>query len=1166
MIIGKNKSNDRYFISIWAIFLVGILVLTGFSGLLILILNSPGTLASEDGMPSSRGNTIISTDTTWNITNSPYNFTGNVLVKNGVTLTIDPCVVVKFGTNNYLQVEGKLIAEGTKNNMITFTSNKANPSAWDWEYIKFMSNADNGSSFKFCRVEYSYKGIWADNSKPGALPNITNCHFDNNYEFAILLFSTISPSTTSNVLISSNTISNTKWAVVVSTYDTNVLINNNTIDKCSWDGLNCIVKDGICNLSENKINGSGRWGIYSACDNSKILNNWVEKNNIGINAQRNYDKQHITIERNEITNNGIGVKFIFDVDELNESFHYNNIYNNTQYDVRNEKKYNVTATNNWWGTTITSEIDTNIYDYYDDFNYGEVIYKPFLTSRVNITSPNTPPVAIAGSDQCVNINQTVNFDGSESYDLDNDNLNYKWDFSDGNSTDWQSSSKASHIYHSRGKYIVTLKVSDGTFIGTDTCIVWVNGPPIANAGPDQNASVNQIVYFDGSGSYDPDTDNLNYKWNFGDGNITDWQNSSNASKSFSKAGIYIVGLTVSDRLLTDIDYCIVNVIAPRYLTFHPIPTITLYEDDHLQDNAIDLWNYVDHNIVSKDLLNFTIIGNTNPNCGVTLDSNRYIDIKLAMNWYGDSTVTIQVSDGHFTLIQNLTIIVISVNDPPTADAGPDQNITVNQTVYFDGSGSYDIESEYLTYKWDFGDGFNTNWLNESSASHPFNEIGIYIVTLTVREVTHPPQLTDSDICIIRIIDSSVNHAPVANAGADQNITVDQLVTLNGSGSYDPDGDILSYEWTSSINGKLGIDMVIKNLEFDEGIHTITLKVSDGELSDTDTCIVRVSDIEGNLPPVARIKPLKIVLQGEIIRVSGAESYDEDGYIVQYYWDFGDGAEELSTESVVEHKWKQVGPCTITLIVTDDDGSTGTTSLDIYITKSDSEDVDGDGLPNVWEIHFGLDPFNPTDAQLDTDGDYLTNLDEYLLGTDPTKFDTDNDGVVDNVDAFPTDPAASIDSDSDKYPDSWNHGMSEDDSTTGLKLDAYPNDPNKFKSEIPEDETTQDNTFAIILVVIVIIILLLIAISRSFLIHSKRQREKRQYPDDEILNNVKNKISQGEPLKELEYSWDEIDDMLERTFKSDQISENTYNLIRSEILYSDEKEIVQNNNSFPKGKD
>lgn len=58
------------------------------------------------------------------------------------------------------------------------------------------------------------------------------------------------------------------------------------------------------------------------------------------------------------------------------------------------------------------------------------------------------------------------------------------------------------------------------------------------------------------------------------------------------------------------------------------------------------------------------------------------------------------------------------------------------------------------------------------------------------------------------------------------------------------------------------------------------------------------------------------------------------------------------------------------------------------------DSDGDGMPDVWEIANGLNPYDPTDAGLDPDGDGLTNLQEYQLGTNPHVADTDGDGLND----------------------------------------------------------------------------------------------------------------------------------------------------------------------------
>ncbi len=60
------------------------------------------------------------------------------------------------------------------------------------------------------------------------------------------------------------------------------------------------------------------------------------------------------------------------------------------------------------------------------------------------------------------------------------------------------------------------------------------------------------------------------------------------------------------------------------------------------------------------------------------------------------------------------------------------------------------------------------------------------------------------------------------------------------------------------------------------------------------------------------------------------------------------------------------------------------------------DIDGDGMHNWWELLYGLDPADPSDAALDPDGDTLINLVEFQHLTNPLKADTDDGGVWDNL--------------------------------------------------------------------------------------------------------------------------------------------------------------------------
>ncbi|MDD5223978.1 MAG: hypothetical protein PHE84_08295 [bacterium] len=74
--------------------------------------------------------------------------------------------------------------------------------------------------------------------------------------------------------------------------------------------------------------------------------------------------------------------------------------------------------------------------------------------------------------------------------------------------------------------------------------------------------------------------------------------------------------------------------------------------------------------------------------------------------------------------------------------------------------------------------------------------------------------------------------------------------------------------------------------------------------------------------------------------------------------------------------------------------------------SRTQDTDGDGMPDYWEIQYGLNPSNPNDASLDLDNDGYTNLEEYQGGTDPTVpdppkelcngLDDDGNGFIDEI--------------------------------------------------------------------------------------------------------------------------------------------------------------------------
>ena len=106
------------------------------------------------------------------------------------------------------------------------------------------------------------------------------------------------------------------------------------------------------------------------------------------------------------------------------------------------------------------------------------------------------------------------------------------------------------------------------------------------------------------------------------------------------------------------------------------------------------------------------------------------------------------------------------------------------------------------------------------------------------------------------------------------------------------------------------------------------------------------------------------------------------------------------------------------------------------------DADGDGMPGLWEIQYGLNPDDSADASEDADGDALNNLQEYQLGTSPLDSDSDGDAMPDGWEASnsldPTDPAdASDDLDGDALSNSGEFGAGTNPQDSDSDNDQMP---------------------------------------------------------------------------------------------------------------------------------
>ncbi|MBN1456037.1 MAG: PKD domain-containing protein [Methanomicrobia archaeon] len=168
-------------------------------------------------------------------------------------------------------------------------------------------------------------------------------------------------------------------------------------------------------------------------------------------------------------------------------------------------------------------------------------------------------------------------------------------------------------------------------------------------------------------------------------------------------------------------------------------------------------------------------------------------------------------------------------------------------------------------------------------------------------------------CTVRNGTFSTNHPPVADAGPDRTVVLTDTVRFNASGSYDPDGTLIAYSWDFG-DGCTATGVSVTHQYTQNGTFVVNVTVTDNDgATDSDACTVTVS-----LSPVADAGPDQICLMGEVVYFNGSESYDHDGTVKTYQWNFGDGGN--ATGPAVTHCYADTGTYTVSLTVTDDCGA------------------------------------------------------------------------------------------------------------------------------------------------------------------------------------------------------------------------------------------------------
>lgn len=624
----------------------------------------------------------------------------------------------------------------------------------------------------------------------------------------------------------------------------------------------------------------------------------------------------------------------------------------------------------------------------DDAGNGDTVIREITVSGAvenGSSNPNQRPIAafsilptqpLAG--------ETITFDGTASSDIDGSIANYSWDF-DGDGDPDASQSIATHVFAAPGTFGVSLTVVDDTGnldTLTRSIIVGESGqsttevtpsiqPPIASfqISPATPAP-EQLIQLNGTSSLDLDGTIVAFAWDFDEDALID-STAPIAEISYASTGTYNITLTVTDNDgNTDTITQSVSVTGESQPPENGENPQNPPDDQALVEGAVPPiadFAFLPVNPDAGAIMLFNATLSTDPDGEIASYSWDFdadgeadsfaaiVDHSFAEDGVYPVTLTVTDDSGSSDAL-TLSVIVgageseaeeaLPLSIPPIAaiDYTP-ENPQTGSVVVFNATRSTDADGQVESYAWDFD---NDEIIDSTAAiaEFVFLTVGTQDVSLTVTDNSG-----SSDTLTVQVTvegaeipePAAASAPPVANYEySPTQPSAGDLVLFNGLLSTDSDGEITAYAWDFDDDGV--IDSTDAFAEFTypaAGTFNATLTVTDSSGS-TDSFIQAIlvgvpsttppaSPPSSFQPPVADFSYMPSQpTAGELVLFNGTFSWDFDGEIATYAWDFNnDGSSDANT-ALAEYIFPVPGTVTVSLTVTDNSGASDTLSIPIQV--------------------------------------------------------------------------------------------------------------------------------------------------------------------------------------------------------------------------------------------
>ncbi len=379
-----------------------------------------------------------------------------------------------------------------------------------------------------------------------------------------------------------------------------------------------------------------------------------------------------------------------------------------------------------------------------------------------------------------------------------------------------------------------------------------NTSPTVNAGEDQAVQDGTTVTLSGTAA-DNDGDQLTYAWSHDSTLPIVFANDASLSTTFTAPAVdadteITFTLTADDGTVTASDSLAVTV--TDVPTVNSDPVVDAGPDQTVDEGYLVTLNAT---VTDADGDNMTYSWTHDSPLAIQLVNSTFLSTTFtapAVDADTEITFTLTADDGTVTASDSLAVTVTdvpTVNSPPVANAGPDQDVAEGSTVNLDSTASDSDAEDTLTYSWSHNSTLPITLddgaaLDASFTAPNVDSETVIEFTLEVNDGT----VTVLDTMLVTIQDSA-NSPPSVNAGPDKTVQEGQAVTLNGTAT-DTDGDGLTYAWSYDSSTEITFNasspvatFAAPPVDADTTV-TFTLAVSDGSANSTDAVLVTVIDV------------------------------------------------------------------------------------------------------------------------------------------------------------------------------------------------------------------------------------------------------------------------------------------------------------------------------------